>query len=255
VGHDSSVSIATRYRLNGPGIECRLGRNFPHPSRPVLGPTLPHIQWAPGIFPKRVKRLGHVVNHPHPLVLRLNKKSRTILLFPFCAFVAYSTANFIFCLYVLTLIPRPYNDTHYKADPHFIQSPLQMSTEMYQAYLSFVKIGALKYFFTSGTNVFLCVFHTFISRSGSNPVQNLHVILLNICEWLGNRCRDAVYSYLYDTTIRHFDSKERLDKSVYHVTQCTICSPVVNCIRHKSTQNTETSPPNSFTSEKQQPVI
>ena len=112
---------------------------------------------------------------------------------------------------------------------------------MYQAYLSFVKIGALKYFFTSGANVFLCIFHTFIFRSGSNPVQNLHVILLNICEWLGNRCRDAVYSYLYGTTI-HFDSKERLGKSVYHVTQCTICSPVVDCIRHKSTQNTDSSP-------------
>ena len=34
VGRDSSVGIATRYRLDGPGIE--IGRGFPHPSRPIL---------------------------------------------------------------------------------------------------------------------------------------------------------------------------------------------------------------------------
>jgi hypothetical protein len=32
---DSSVGIATRYRLDGPVIESRWGRNFPHPSRPA----------------------------------------------------------------------------------------------------------------------------------------------------------------------------------------------------------------------------
>ena len=37
VGRDSSVGIATRYGLDGPRIECRWGRDFPHPSRPVLG--------------------------------------------------------------------------------------------------------------------------------------------------------------------------------------------------------------------------
>ena len=39
MGRDSSVSIATRYGPDGPGIEYRRGRDFPHPSRPVLGPT------------------------------------------------------------------------------------------------------------------------------------------------------------------------------------------------------------------------
>ena len=33
IGRDSSVSIATRYGLDGPGIEFRLGRDFLHPSR------------------------------------------------------------------------------------------------------------------------------------------------------------------------------------------------------------------------------
>ena len=35
---DSSVGIATRYGLEGPGIESRWGRNFPHLSRPAPNP-------------------------------------------------------------------------------------------------------------------------------------------------------------------------------------------------------------------------
>jgi len=52
VGQDSSVGIATRYGLDGPGIESRWGRDFPRPSRPALGPTQPPIQWVPGLFPE-----------------------------------------------------------------------------------------------------------------------------------------------------------------------------------------------------------
>ena len=49
VGRDSSVGIATRYGLDGPGVESRWGRDFPHPSRPALGPTQPPVQWVPGL--------------------------------------------------------------------------------------------------------------------------------------------------------------------------------------------------------------
>jgi hypothetical protein len=45
-GRDSSVGIATRYWLDGPGFESRWGRDFPHSSRPVLGPIQPPIQWV-----------------------------------------------------------------------------------------------------------------------------------------------------------------------------------------------------------------
>ena len=48
-GRYSSVGIATRYGLDGPGIESRWARDFPHPSRPALGPIQPPIQWVPGL--------------------------------------------------------------------------------------------------------------------------------------------------------------------------------------------------------------
>ena len=69
----SSVGIATCYRLDGPGIESRWGRDFPHPSRPALGPTRSPIQWVPALFPG-VKRPGRGVDHPPHLAPRLMKE-------------------------------------------------------------------------------------------------------------------------------------------------------------------------------------
>jgi hypothetical protein len=50
-GGHISVSIATRYGLEGPGIDSRWGRDFPQLSRPALEPTQPPIQWVPVLFP------------------------------------------------------------------------------------------------------------------------------------------------------------------------------------------------------------
>jgi hypothetical protein len=44
------VCRATRYGLDGKGIEFRWGRNFQHPARPTLGPTQPPKQSVPGFF-------------------------------------------------------------------------------------------------------------------------------------------------------------------------------------------------------------
>ena len=48
VGRDILVGIATRYWLDGPGIESRRGQDFPHPA---LGPTQPPVQRVPALSP------------------------------------------------------------------------------------------------------------------------------------------------------------------------------------------------------------
>jgi hypothetical protein len=64
VDRDSSVGIATLYGLGGPWIESRWGRDFQHPSRLALKPTLLYNGYRVS-FPV-VKRPGRGVDHPPP---------------------------------------------------------------------------------------------------------------------------------------------------------------------------------------------
>jgi hypothetical protein len=70
VGRDSSVGMATRYGLCGPGIESRWGRDFPHPSLPAHPAS---YAMGTASFPG-AKRPRRGVDHPPHLALRLKKE-------------------------------------------------------------------------------------------------------------------------------------------------------------------------------------
>ena len=99
-GRDSSVGIATRYGLDGPGIESRWWRDFTHPSRPAFGPIHPPLQWVSGPS-QGVKRPGRGADsHPH-LQCRGFKKDGAIILPTLRALVAYKGGDFTFFLPIL----------------------------------------------------------------------------------------------------------------------------------------------------------
>ena len=70
---DSSVGIATRYGLHGPGIESRWGRDFPRPSKPSLRLAQPVVL---SLFPT-----GTVAE-------AWSKKKQSLTLLPLWAFMA-----------------------------------------------------------------------------------------------------------------------------------------------------------------------
>ena len=80
-GIASVVGIATSYGLEGPGIESRWGRHFPHPFWAALEPGQPPVNgyWAPF---QGVKRPGCGVDHPPPTSVEVKERVVIPLLLP-----------------------------------------------------------------------------------------------------------------------------------------------------------------------------
>ena len=70
-GPGSSVGIATDCGLAGPGIESRWGPDFPHLSKPALGPTQPPVQW---VFPRGKERPGRDADTSPPSSTAVKKE-------------------------------------------------------------------------------------------------------------------------------------------------------------------------------------
>ena len=72
-GPGSVVGIATGYGLDGPGIECWWGRDFPHLSRPALVPTQPpHNGYR--VFPRSKERPGRNADPSPPFSAMLKEE-------------------------------------------------------------------------------------------------------------------------------------------------------------------------------------
>ena len=93
VVRDSSVGIATRYGLDGPGIESWWGRDFPHQSRLALGPTQSPIQWVLRLS-QGVKWAGNGVDYPPPSSAEVKERAGLYLYNPLWALVACSRVQF-----------------------------------------------------------------------------------------------------------------------------------------------------------------
>ena len=82
-GPGSVVGVATGYGLDGPGIESRWGRDFPHLSKPALGP--PSLLYSGcRVFSGGKEQPGRDAV-PSPLLVPWSRKSRAIPLFPLLA--------------------------------------------------------------------------------------------------------------------------------------------------------------------------
>ena len=89
MGRDSSVDIATElYGLDGPGIESRWGRDFPHLSKPTLSPTS-LLYNGYRVFPGGKKRPGRDADPSLPSSAVGHERVELYLYFPYGPYGLY----------------------------------------------------------------------------------------------------------------------------------------------------------------------
>jgi hypothetical protein len=81
-GRDSSVGIATRYGMEGPGIESRCGARFSSLVQTVPGAHPASYTMGTGSFPG-VKRPGRGVDHPPPCRAEFKERVELYLYSPY----------------------------------------------------------------------------------------------------------------------------------------------------------------------------
>ena len=96
-GRDSSVGIATRYRLDGPGIQSRWGARFSAPVQTGPGAHPASCTMGTGSFPG-VKSPARGVDHPPPSRAEVEGRVELYICSPSGAFVACSREKFTFYL-------------------------------------------------------------------------------------------------------------------------------------------------------------
>ena len=81
MGQDSSVSIATHYGLDSPGIKSRWGTRFSEPVQTGPGPHPASYTMGTGTFPD-AKRPKRGVDHPPPSSVEVKERVELYLYFP-----------------------------------------------------------------------------------------------------------------------------------------------------------------------------
>ena len=100
---DSSVGIANRYGLSGPGIESRWGRDIPQPSRPAQGAHRASYTMSMGSFPG-AKRPRRGAGHSPLSSAGVKRKSRAMPILPFWAFASCHRVIFTLPLWICCLV-------------------------------------------------------------------------------------------------------------------------------------------------------
>jgi len=78
---DKYICISTNWGWTVRGSYAGGGRDFPHQSRPVLGPTQPPVQWVPGLS-RGVKRTERGFEHPLPSSAEVKERVELYLYTP-----------------------------------------------------------------------------------------------------------------------------------------------------------------------------